>query len=213
MSSKTPNKLDRVNSGDIQLKSTNTHTTKKISLIENHIIDDYQDIDDEKDEAPDFNDILKMSECVGGHFMFNSEKNWTSKSDELSSLFRKYFKLDSSSLNDYMSSIPFHERIQFNIEFTEEEIKKMDDTANTNFNLREIPALKETTTDKNSEQKRKPYLQRNSVQNIGTSNALPQQTESNFINTEKTIAISTPTVSENNLKDNMQQWLDDILDI
>lgn len=213
MSSKTPNKLDRVNSGDIQLKSTNTHTTKKISLIENHIIDDYQDIDDEKDEAPDFNDILKMSECVGGHFMFNSEKNWTSKSDELSSLFRKYFKLDSSSLNDYMSSIPFHERIQFNIEFTEEEIKKMDDTANTNFNLREIPALKETTTDKNSEQKRKPDLQKNSVQNIGTSNALPQQTESNFINTEKTITISTPTVSENNLKDNMQQWLDDILDI
>lgn len=213
MPNKTLNKLDRVNIENSQLKSTNTHTSKKIASTENHIIDDYQDIDDEKDVAPDFNDILKMSECVGGHFMFNSEKNWTSKSDELSSLFRKYFKLDSSSLNDYVSSIPFHERIQFNIDFTKEEIKKMDDTANTNFNLRQIPALKETTTDKNSAHNQKPYLQKYSVQNVDKPNASLKPTGRDSINSEKKITISTPPETENNLKDNMQQWLDDILDI
>lgn len=81
----------------------------------------------EQQSAPDFQRLMQQPASVGGHFLFNSEKNW----DTDDQIFEKsdannYFNLNLSLLNAGIQTIPFYKRLDYDTSmFTKFEINKM----------------------------------------------------------------------------------------
>lgn len=150
-----------------------------------------------QDSAPDFEKLLKMAPSIGSHFVFKSEKKWENENVEsLSNKYsKKYFNLDPNMLNLSLLSIPFYERHDFEF-FDDEEKSKMDKQA------------------KNHEENYWNALEKFKNDNLKLkTNEKP--VKSDIVEQVAKLEIKAPKkpIAPSKGSEDIQQWLDDILDI
>lgn len=161
---------------------------------------------DSEDEAPDFNYLLKLPpKSSDSHFLFASEKQKFEAEPESSTMYSKYFSIDTNSLNLAIQSIPFHIRHKVEgIEWSPEELKEMEEIAAANEelyrkNLEEL-SLSKLTSDLKLEKKPEvevPKPAEDLIKPVSTS-----------VDNQEASSSGTPSD-----KESIQQWLDDILDV
>lgn len=84
---------------------------------------------DETMVAADFEQLLLAPSSIGGHFLFNSEKNWESNDEWYNR--DEYFSLNLIELAQSLTTIPFYERMNYSKDvFSPEEIESMEKHAN-----------------------------------------------------------------------------------
>lgn len=188
----------------------------------------YDDVssEDESSSAPDFEDVMRASANVGGHFISKlSEKE--SSEDFKSSL----FKIDGKILDCALSTIPFHERIGIPSKyFTAEELEDHDQIATENEEKyrkmcenRSKEIIKgKSCTKKLPEIRPVRFSEETELETDSTRDDLDEileGTRSFHIVVEPVLKIkstseSTAIVSaatDHESKESMQKWLDDLL--
>lgn len=196
--------------------------------------EDVQVSEDAQSNAYDFGALLQKPISVGGHFFFKSEQNWnTSNIDNITPEFSEYFNLNISMLNGGISSIPFYERHGYSEEmFNDSDIQSMKVTA----------AMAKGKYDESLKhvKKRKMSVIKNKMAVSIKKEEIPSNLEPDFdekeldellnlLSVEKKLdnikAESTPTNSSETIvpllkkvievketKEDMLNWLDNILD-
>ena len=143
---------------------------------------------DSDEEAPNFQDLLKLPPSTGSHFLFKSEQ----KKFQQGSSASKTFKIDTNLLNLALKSIPFNQRHDIKgVEWVNGELEEM---------KREAQLLEEdykTALAKAPEPE--PTIEKQ-VKHI------PEPSTT-------TPSAKSPKSKPATEKESMQNWLDDILDL
>lgn len=150
----------------------------------------------QESESLDFEKLLKQASSIGGHFVFKSEKKWESDEvEETNKYSKKYFNLDPKLLNLSILSLPFYKRHEFEF-FEEEEKTKMNKQAET-YEQQYMEALEKSLNDNLIKQTTDNTLKSAIVEKIAS------------------LEIKEPKKPNPPIKgsEDIQQWLDDILDI
>lgn len=198
------------------------------------------DDDDENGQlsAADFEQLLSASKAVGEHFTFAAERSWLQNQSDESSMAADLFRLNISNLNNGIGRLPFYIRQGLSQDmFTEDEIKNMNlkagytdenqtrrkenvkvgssakDEKKTNDSLNKFTGAQTKITDE------KLPAQDNLVQTLRDAELIDQLTK--FELTPTTAASNTcnpikptpnaPSKVKPNKTEDIQDWLDDIL--
>uniref|UniRef100_U5ENR2 Putative apoptosis caspase activation inhibitor n=1 Tax=Corethrella appendiculata TaxID=1370023 RepID=U5ENR2_9DIPT len=187
--------------------------------------------DDESDEnAADFQHLVERTASTSGHFFFKSEKTWENdlNPDALNTRtqFTKYFTLDTKNLNESLKCIPFYERQNYPVNlFDKVEINQMNMKAEICRNNYEKSLCKNDNLKpgKKKEEKPKKEIHLSTVEitsescdkNSQITNELSQSIDEKLTLDEqpKASVNSSPDKTSKTAKEDMQDWLDNILDI
>lgn len=123
--------------------------------------------DSEGDEPPDFNYLLKLPPSAGSHFLLKSEKQ---KFEQIDALPSKHFNVDTKFLNFALLSIPFNERHELDIDWTTQDINKMQQDAKLHHDelekifIKPCHAVKASKTEVKDESKSKTSVAPKDIQ-------------------------------------------------
>lgn len=182
------------------------------------------DVDDEDSEdengqlsAADFQQLLSRPVSSGDHFTFAAERSWLQNPDEEKSddgtMASNLFKLNIPNLNDGLTRLPFYLRHDFSTDlFTQEELNDMAERAESR-----IESSKKISNDLSIETELVKRLQQTNVQEASkstasSSNSAKIKTSTSAVPaSNKTVTSKPATKAKVSDTEDIQAWLDDIL--
>lgn len=173
----------------VQKQVSSSSNLDKVTEKYSNITIQHDHSDEDSDQSPDFDYLLKFAPSTASHMILKSDQQlFDSSSVELS----KHFSIDSNLLNVCMLSIPFNERFHDDdIEWKSDELERLQE--NANFYEKKL-------NDK--------------ISHISSSK--PAETSKPILKTFKSEEKKSPIVKEKTAKtekEQIQNWLDDVLDI
>lgn len=177
--------------------------------------DENDELIDDDNEQMNFQSLQKAS--YGSHFTFSSEKQWETEKP-LSEITSDYFTINLKLLKGGLSTIPFYKRMEYDPSlFTNEQLKQMNDEGERNEKEYQN-ILKNYEKNKHKASTSIKTNNNDVLDEISSTNSKiieilkdeKTATENLPIGNEKSEKSDNP--AQDDKKENIQEWLDGILD-